>query len=669
MMNKNRRLVKERFGVKQDVVRPVLGVLGDGAGVVVVPGRTNYVYVRIGDTVTEVFNIRVAPNHGQRVMCGYDPLDPSIFQVLSLQGATVESSGLPLGGSGYAPASRYRWMADGGGEDPLFVELRQFMPVRMGPGSGVTVDIYPGFVHLTSGSWVQVEATSFDLSTEVPTTADKAVLVLVYIDGDGDPAFLTGSEVDYADLVLSDLPEPPAAAEYVLGAVRLVTGQTGIREGRSNTDIVDLRFPMFHKHNFGELVFDGTAINGGINMFSYGSLVKLPGTITIVDDSKHNAFPVLLQLNNGVLAVFYKQATSHAYDADSVVLMRTSDDYGATWSSATTVASDDTYDIQIGGGIIMRSGRIVLGLGLNSISPEGSMANSARVIYSDDDGATWSSYRSAETSFSDWDHFTGSNFVELANGTLLMGLFGQNTDDTYQSAVILKSENAGATWDNEMSVANGETDSRNYQEPNLLVMPSGEILLFLRSDTSPIANSKFYLKRSYDNGETWGESVELFVATGAPRVLLVSNGAILVIYRSVIDNQTDYRISLDGGYHWSDAVRFSSTASVQMAYASAVEMLPGLIGVALAEEDSDTNSDLYFNQMYAKFEGGQFVSHVPDGIEPLVVESSTAVSNLNVDMVDGYHANDLIALVHSGELLVDDNMNILFDDSGDVIYE
>lgn len=384
-------------------------------------------------------------------------------------------------------------------------------------------------------------------------------------------------------------------------------------------------------------------VAGGFDTSPRDNLALATSTVTIVDDSKHNGFPVLLKLATGNLAVFYKQATSHDYDADSVVLMRTSTDNGATWSAASTVATDDTYDVQVGGGVVLSTGRVVLALCLNSISPAEPMGDSTRIIYSDDNCASWSSPYTVDTDFSDWDHMTGGNIVELDDGTLRMVIFGADSGDSYQSAQIYASDDEGETWGDAVLIGDGETDGRKYQEPNLVLLQNGQLMVLLRSDQTTLADSRFYTSYSDDDGATWSAKTEVFAATGAPRIIQLSDGILMCIYRDVSDKQADYRISRDNGETWEDPVSFSTGASDLMAYASMAEYDPGVIGIAWSDQDSETNADIYFKRAYLVLETGQLQSNVPTGTPPLVVASTTVVTNLNADTLDGLHASDISA--------------------------
>lgn len=407
----------------------------------------------------------------------------------------------------------------------------------------------------------------------------------------------------------------------------------------STTLITNLNADLLDGYHASDLTANGDSVVTD----PFQTLTRIVGLVTIVDDGKHNGFPTLVKLATGDLAVFYKQATSHAFDADSVVLMRTSSDGGATWGAAATVATDATYDVQPSAGVVLASGRVVLALNLNSISPDEAIPDSTRIIYSDDDGATWSSPYTIGTSYSDWDHSTGGNIAILPDGRLALGLFGLNTGETYQSAFVVFSADDGETWGGETLLANGEADGRNYQEPNLVQLYDGQLIAMLRSDTGPVADSQIYRAVSTDDGLSWRAPEALFVGTGAPRTIQLSNGMLLIIYRDASDLQADYRISRDNGATWEAAVSLSTGAGVQMAYASAVEYDGGLVGVAWADEDTDTNADLYFTRMFTTLQAGQFVSSVPTGTAPLVVASTTLVENLNADLLDGHEWSEVPA--------------------------
>jgi hypothetical protein len=224
--------------------------LGDGMGNLYVPGMEHYVYARVAGIVEKVFNNSIPAEYDLLVTIGYSEKSPGVYQVLSPR---TDHPGGANGGSsgGYAPSKRYRWMAKGGGQDPLWVEERQIMSLRVGPYLGMTIQIYFGFSRTNAGSFVFVPFTTKDLSAYIPSEAGKAAFVLVTIDTSGAIVYTDGDDfvlldMTTVDLMLANIPAAPVNTARRLAAVRLYYGQTVIQEDRDfNTDIVDLRFADF----------------------------------------------------------------------------------------------------------------------------------------------------------------------------------------------------------------------------------------------------------------------------------------------------------------------------------------------------------------------------------------------------------------------------------------
>jgi len=256
-----RRLVKGVLQGKQDVLQRRAALLGNGAGDVVIEG--NQVWARLaGGELIEVFNQRTPNTHDLPVWIGYDAMEPGVTQVLGVRAAASEGVGTLE--RGYAPSRWYRWMAENGGQDPLFVEGRQFLPARISGGGGLSVKIYP-YLAWTGTQWAAVGGGSVvDVSAHVPTTEGMARLVLFTVNEAGQVGVTAGAEVALGSLGLDDLPGVPEGTGMVLGAVRLYAGQSEIREGRNTTDVVDLRFGNWRATSSGggghEITHDGMAL-------------------------------------------------------------------------------------------------------------------------------------------------------------------------------------------------------------------------------------------------------------------------------------------------------------------------------------------------------------------------------------------------------------------------
>lgn len=235
-----RRKIRASIPRKQ-IVLP--GRLGDGLGNIVVSGLANYVYCRIGGRVEKVYNDKVPAQNDLLVDVGRD--ERGLFKVLSTRTYSPGGAGEQVQ-AGYAPAKRYEIFAAGGGQDPLWVQKRQIMPLRIGPNSGMSIQIYAGLVYVGGGDYKYIPAQTLSLSSYIPASAGSAALVLITVNTSGVIVATDGVDFVLADVtdendMLTHIPDPPANTAEVLGAVRVYNGQTEIDEGRTNTDIIDLR--------------------------------------------------------------------------------------------------------------------------------------------------------------------------------------------------------------------------------------------------------------------------------------------------------------------------------------------------------------------------------------------------------------------------------------------
>lgn len=243
-MLKSKRNIKSKLFKYQRLAKPINGLLGDYSKTVNVPGRPNYVFVRLSNNeVIEVFNSRTPATPDLPVLIGYDPKEPHILQVLSVRAGMNYSHGdtpLPLLSH---HARTHEWFADdGGGTDVVFSQLRQFMPLRPSV-SGLSVNFYRGVGWLNDG-WQNFSGSSIDLTACVPATGAR--YVLLYHQAETLlPAVQTGIVKDLSTLAIEDIPKPPYRG-YPIAAARLYAGQTQLWEARTRTDLVDLRFPLAH---------------------------------------------------------------------------------------------------------------------------------------------------------------------------------------------------------------------------------------------------------------------------------------------------------------------------------------------------------------------------------------------------------------------------------------
>ena len=240
-----RNRVKKIFISKQDYPTSWTAFAGDGNNNLVVKNKPGYIYYRVGTSIGKAFcNKSIV--YDSIILVGIDPVQPSIVQVLTgvaspTNVAETNASGSTTTPGGPAPANRYRWMAPNGGQDPLFSELRQLMPLRMTPYNGMMVNIYKG--RIWSGTeWIDYDgSTNFDLTDDIPTTSGDSVYVLFTMDNTGTPIKTVGTPALSTAITLADIPTIPSGTVFCSWAVKLYYGETAILD--TEDECVDLRFP------------------------------------------------------------------------------------------------------------------------------------------------------------------------------------------------------------------------------------------------------------------------------------------------------------------------------------------------------------------------------------------------------------------------------------------
>jgi len=222
-----------------------IGLLGNYNYVVEVPGRPNYVYVRlVGQVVSQVYNDRVNPVLDLQVYVGYDDEEPRLLQVLGVR-SDLRRYGTDETNVGYIAEHHrtHEWMAfPDGGNDVVFSELRQFMPLRPTPiSTGIALNIGRGILLDYNKNILYVTGAIVDLSDYIPTTGSR--FAYVGIDQYGAPSVTGGFVRDTFTLTFADAPDF-IPGTYPIALVRLYSGQTRIEEAYSSTDLADLRFPF-----------------------------------------------------------------------------------------------------------------------------------------------------------------------------------------------------------------------------------------------------------------------------------------------------------------------------------------------------------------------------------------------------------------------------------------
>ena len=248
MRNDIKDVVQGVLAGKEDVQHYHYGILGWN-GVVEVANQPGYVYVTLSDgMVTQVYN-QIAPIIlNFPVVVGYDTRQTNkhLLSVVACRGIPRINVNNPGNLVTREHAATHEWMNPNGGQDVLFVHLRQFMPLRPEPSGGMSLyverDVQP-----ISNVWKQVGGTTLDLSSYVPTTYtysttgdETFVLITLSLTSGSLVVTASGSSCAVGSITPAYIPATPTK-QFPICAVRLYTGQTEIIEATNGTDLVDLR--------------------------------------------------------------------------------------------------------------------------------------------------------------------------------------------------------------------------------------------------------------------------------------------------------------------------------------------------------------------------------------------------------------------------------------------
>ena len=296
-------------------------------------------------------------------------------------------------------------------------------------------------------------------------------------------------------------------------------------------------------------------------------------------------FPGAVKLADGTVLASYYEAPAHA-GTNGVIKMVRSTDSGTTWS-APTLVTDPPYDPRDPKLAVLADGTLLLTYFYTQWgSPN--VLHGTYVMRSTDGGTTWSAPTQVSTQMScacgpvtggyplGWAANHGP-IVELASGDLLIPLYGTLPGDARQRATVVRSTDGGLTWDaaNEVTLAVG---SVAFQEPNLSVLPSGEVIALIRSTSSPV---RAYLSRSFDNGATWSAATITDIPAESHSQTVLADGSVLLTYGNPArtGRPTEGVIIADPSGSWNGlAVRSTlvyDAGNGDQANPSNVELAPG----------------------------------------------------------------------------------------------
>jgi len=322
--------------------------------------------------------------------------------------------------------------------------------------------------------------------------------------------------------------------------------------------------------------------------------VSVGSTSSITDDTKYNTWPDACRLRNGKILLAYAKGDSHHGDNTGKAVGKIgteSPDGTITWGAEFTIYDDPSKWVSICGVSCVSTGRTFAVLLRDDWATSGT--GEAGIVYSDDYGATWTTWQDLDsvTGFTQEGYGAGP-VVELPNGDLLLTVEGSYTAEAYinRSSRTLKSTDGGLTWGSPVVVRNYATDSRPYYESCLVLLDNGELLCVHRCSSG---SGTHYISRSTDYGATWGAPAAAFSGYARPKTIQASTGTLFVITRKNSNDDAILYTSTDRGATWS-AETVIDSGTYQMEYGAPLELFDGRILCLIGDQPGApiTNADI-----------------------------------------------------------------------------
>ena len=163
---------------------------------------------------------------------------------------------------------------------------------------------------------------------------------------------------------------------------------------------------------------------------------------------------------------------------------------------------------------------------------------------------------------------TSSPIIELADGTLLLPVYGRDTPSRHAEdkpglrdrTAVLRSTDGGRTWGDPVMI--DEEPDVHLMEPSLLEMDDGHLLCVMRSQATQSFSS--------DGGRTWSIPTPIGHRADCPYLVQTTGGTILCGIRH--QKETSVIVSSDRAATWSEPLRIDTRPG---AYPSIVELDDG----------------------------------------------------------------------------------------------
>lgn len=250
------------------------------------------------------------------------------------------------------------------------------------------------------------------------------------------------------------------------------------------------------------------------------------------DDSTYECFPSLTRCRSGRIVLVYRESDSHKAGLYTRIVVRVSDDNGATFSDRKVlVATQKTGGVLLkyncpkvqqlsDGSLLVICDRFPIPAGELS---KGGEESHVFFFTSTDDGDTWSEPRDTGVR-----GIMPDEVVELPDGDWLLATQFRPPEVGCTTQCVSRSTDKGKTWGKPTVIA--ACAPLHLCEASIVRLPVGELVCYMRENSGK--GLPAYKSFSHDGGRTWqGPFQTMMDGAHRPVAHMTHSGKVLITYR------------------------------------------------------------------------------------------------------------------------------------------
>ena len=288
------------------------------------------------------------------------------------------------------------------------------------------------------------------------------------------------------------------------------------------------------------------------------------------------AFPDVCRLPSGELLCVFYSGYGHVSRPDAawpkggrIMAVRSSDD-GRSWSKPQ-VAIDTELDDRDPSIACLKDGTLLLNWFTPPADPASGQHLTVRLARSTDQGKTWSDPVTLDVN-SQLKFACSSPVRQLADGSLILGLYHEDSKRSAAFGATIKSYDGGKTWE-DLALIDEKSGVYLDAETDVIELKEHKLMAALRS-----SKTDMHFALSEDGGKSWGHVQSFGFRGHSPYFLRHSSGMILLAHRLP---GTSLHWSADDGKTWHGPLQIDSVIG---AYPSLVELADGSVYCVYYEE-------------------------------------------------------------------------------------